>query len=190
MTNPTGDPRAIMRLPVALAVVAALAAAPLRAQDDAQIGLPHGATPGAVTLEDLDGTPVDLGQWVGAKPVLLEFWATWCPLCERLFPELEAAHRQYGEQVEFIAVAVGVNQSQRSIKRHLARHPLPFRVLWDGEGDATRAYRAPTTSYVVVLDAQGRVVYTGTGEDQDIVAAVKRALPASEDQGRGGTSEN
>lgn len=164
------------RIPFVLAAVAALAAAPLAAQDDTQIGLPHGATPGAVTLEDLDGNPVDLGQFVGTKPVLLEFWATWCPLCERLFPKIEAAHQAYGDQVEFIAVAVGVNQSRRSIKRHLERHPLPLRVLWDGDGRATRAYKAPTTSYVVLLDAQGRVVYTGAGDDQDIVGAVRKAL--------------
>lgn len=144
----------------------------------AQVGLPIGARPDAVVLEDLDGTPVDLGRFVGTRPVLLEFWATWCPLCRALEPSLRAAHERFGDDVEFVVVAVGVNQNPRRIRRHLEDHPLPGLVLFDGRGRATREYHAPSTSYVVVLDASGRVVYTGLGSDQDLVAAVARVAPA------------
>jgi predicted transcriptional regulator len=67
-----------------------------------------------------------------------------------------------------------VNQSQSTIKRHLTRHPMPFRILWDGNGQAVRAFQAPSTSYVVVLDSAGKVAYTGLGAEQDIEAAVRR----------------
>ena len=143
------------------------------AQDDV-IGIAIGTRPEAVTIEDLDGRPVDLGQIIGKKPVLIEFWATWCPLCAALFPRIEAAHARFGNQVEFVVVAVAVNQSQAGIKRHLTRHPMPFRILWDGNGRAVRAFRAPSTSYVVVLDSAGKVAYTGLGAEQDIEAAVRR----------------
>jgi len=53
---------------------------------------------------------------------------------------------------------------------------MPFPMLWDTEGRATRAFQAPSTSYVVVLDAGGKVVYTGLGEDQDIEGAVQKAV--------------
>ncbi len=53
---------------------------------------------------------------------------------------------------------------------------MPFPILWDTDGRATRAFQAPSTSYVAVLDAKGRVVYTGTGADQNIEEAVKRAV--------------
>lgn len=148
----------------------------LRAQSEDVIGLPVGARPPAATIEDLQGQPVDLGQWIGKKPVLLEFWATWCPLCEQLMPSLEAAHARYGDRVEFLILAVAVNQTQRAILRHLDRHPLPFRLLWDTNGNATRAFQAPATSYVVILDARGRVVYTGVGGEQDVIPALQRAL--------------
>ncbi|HXF96410.1 MAG TPA: TlpA disulfide reductase family protein [Gemmatimonadales bacterium] len=140
------------------------------------IGLALGTTPPAVTIEDLDGRPVDLGQWVGKKPVLFEFWATWCPQCEALFPALERAHARFADRVDFVVIAVGVNQSPRSIRRHLERHPMPFTILWDGEGRAVRTFQAPTTSYVVVLDAAGKVVYTGAGAGQDVMAALGRAV--------------
>lgn len=160
---------------LAAATIALTASAPaaLRAQD---IGLPIGATPEAVQVEDLDGNPVDLAQYVGTKPVVIEFWATWCPVCKALEPEIHAVHERWGDDVELLIMAIAVNQSQRAVKRHLERHPMPGRVLWDTRGRATRAFQAPTTSYIVVLDAQGRVVYTGAGEEQDVVAAVERAV--------------
>ena len=148
----------------------------LRAQSEDVIGLPRGAKPPTVTIEDLQGQPVDLGQWIGKKPVLFEFWATWCPLCEQLMPRLEAAHARYGDRVEFLVVAVAVNQSQRGILRHLDRHPMSLRLLWDTNGNATRAFQALTTSYVVILDAKGRVVYTGVGGEQNLDPALRRAL--------------
>ena len=70
-------------------------------------------------------------------------------------------------------MAVGVNQTRNSVRRHVGGHPLPGRVLWDGDGVAVRALQAPATSYVVLLDAQGRVVYTGVGPDQDLETALR-----------------
>jgi thiol-disulfide isomerase/thioredoxin len=145
------------------------------AQDDV-IGIPVGETPAAATIEDLDGRPVDLSRWVGKQPVLIEFWATWCPVCEELLPRMETAQKKYGDRVEFLVVAVAVNQSKNGVRRHLTRHPMPFTFLWDVNGNATRAFQAPATSYVVVLDASGKVVYTGIGAEQDIEAVLERTV--------------
>jgi thiol-disulfide isomerase/thioredoxin len=163
-----------MRRGLALATLLALTgagAAPLAAQD---VGLSVGAPAPAVTVEDLDGKPVALGQYVGREPLVLEFWATWCPLCKALEPALNAAHARYGRTVRFLAIGVGVNQSPASIRRHLAAHPLPYPVLYDSAGAAVRAYAAPTTSYIVVVDKTGKVTYTGTGAEQDIAAVLAK----------------
>src|SRR5260370_36320916 len=128
----------------------------------------------ATTMEDLSGVAVDLARWVGKKPVLLEFWGTWCPVWAELLPNMKAVHAQYGDRVDFVVVAVAVNQSRASVKRHLESHDLPFTFLWDTNGNATRAFQAPATSFVVVLDAKGKVAYTGVGADQDLEAALRR----------------
>lgn len=143
----------------------------LHAQD---IGLPLGTPAPAAIVQDLAGKPVDLGRYVGKGPVLLEFWATWCPLCTALEPALTAAHARWGGTVQFVAVGVGVNETPGSIRRHLADHPLPFPVYFDASGAAVRAYQAPTTSYIVVLDRTGKVTYTGTGSEQDLAPALER----------------
>jgi thiol-disulfide isomerase/thioredoxin len=163
-----------LRFPLVALSLMLLAPGLARAQDD--VGLPVGTKAQPVTIEDLDGQAVDLGQYIGKQPVLLEFWATWCPLCRALEPRMVAAQKQFGDKVRFIAVAVAVNESQASIKRALARNPYPLTVLWDAKGAAVRAFAAPSTSYIVTLDASGTVRYTGSGEDQDIAAAVRQAL--------------
>jgi len=139
------------------------------------IGIPVGESPPAVTIENLNGDSVALSRWIGKKPVIVEFWATWCPICAELLPRMEAAQRKFGDRVEFLIVAVAVNQSKNTVRRHLERHPMPFTFLWDGNGAAVRAFQAPSTSYVAVLDAKGRVVYTGVGADQDVEAAIESA---------------
>jgi thiol-disulfide isomerase/thioredoxin len=150
-----------------------VAGAPAAAQD---VGLPLGTVPDAVQIEDLDGAAVDLADYIGKKPVLIQFWATWCPLCAELEPGIRAAQRAHGDALEVLVIAVGVNQNPRTIRRHVQNHAPPGRLLFDGRGRATRAFRAPTTSYVVALDARGRVVYTGVGGEQDIATAAARAV--------------
>jgi predicted transcriptional regulator len=78
--------------------------------------------------------------------------------------------------VNVVAVAVGVSQSVRRVKRHLEDHDPGYPYLWDARGAAVRAYNATTTSIVVMLDEAGKVAYTGVGTQQDLVGAVERLL--------------
>jgi thiol-disulfide isomerase/thioredoxin len=171
--------RRIGSRPVLLPLIALLvaAASPVRAQLEA--GIRVGTPAPAVTINDLDGRPVDLGAVLGRKPVLLEFWATWCPLCQALLPELERVHRLYGDRVALFGINVTVNDSKDRIRRYLAEHRPPFQVLFDEKGVGARAYDVPSTSFIVVVDGAGKVVYTGSGDRQDLVGAVRKALGPS-----------
>jgi len=163
------------RRSAAVILVFALGVAqPVAAQFEA--GIPVGTKAPAVTINDLDGKPVDLGAVLGKKPVLIEFWATWCALCKALLPQLEAVQRTYGDKVELVGVNVTVNDSKTRVMRYLAEHKPPFRVLYDEKGVGARAFDVPGTSYIVVVDRSGKVAYTGTGDKQDLVAAVAKAF--------------
>lgn len=165
------------RIAVLLPLVAVLAAGggDLEAQE-ARIGIARGSTPVGLVLSDVNGGEIDLGEHFGAGPVLVEFWATWCENCEALHPRLLAAHGRFGDRVDFFAIAVAVGQSERRVRRHLERHPVPYPTLWDERGEAVRAFETPATSYVVILDESGAVAYTGLGRDQDIEAAIEEVL--------------
>jgi len=162
------------RLSFAAVVAAGFLVAGSAAGQD--LGIEVGSRAPAVTVHTVDGKPVDLGQYIGKTPMLIEFWATWCPNCRELMPTLLDAEKKYGKRVKFVALAVAINQSPERVRRFLAAHPLPHDTFFDTEGKAASAFDAPATSYVVVLDRTGKVVYTGLGGKQDLDAALKKAL--------------
>jgi len=141
------------------------------------VSLPLGTEAPTAALQDLDGNAVDLAQYAPrGKPAIIEFWATWCELCEALQPQFDRIQAAHGEQVNIVAVAVGVAQTVRRIQRHLEDHDPGYPYLFDARGAAVRAYNATTTSIVVMLDADGKVAYTGVGAQQDLTGAVERLL--------------
>ena len=87
-----------------------------------------------------------------------------------------AIGRKYAGKLRIVTVAVSVNQSPARVKAYVEKHKLPGTVVFDAKGNATGAYDAPATSYVVVLDRTGKVVYTGQGSEQNLDAAVRKAL--------------
>jgi thiol-disulfide isomerase/thioredoxin len=165
----------MMTRPLAIVLTAMLslaAPAAARAQDS---GLPLGSTAPSAKLETLDGKTVDLAQ-VAKGPAVIEFWATWCENCEHLLPALKTAYTKYGSKVRFVGVSVSANQSVKRVGLHVAKHGVPGLQLYDTKGEATGNWDVPATSYVVVLDRKGKVVYTGVGGDQDLEAAIRKAL--------------
>lgn len=166
--------RGVFRAIALLLALGAVVAEPAGAQLEA--GIAVGSKAPAVTINDLEGKPVDLGTIIGKKPVLLEFWATWCALCKELLPQLQAVKKAYGDRVEIVGINVTVNDSKARVRRYLEEHTPPFLVLYDEKGVGARAYEVPATSYVVVVDRAGKVAYTGSGGDQDLVQAVRKAV--------------
>jgi thiol-disulfide isomerase/thioredoxin len=164
---------------VCLALVSATLARPLTshgtvaAQD---LGIALGEKAPGGPLETLDGKTVDFSSYVGKGPLVIEFWATWCGNCKQLEPSLRAAVTKYAAQAKFVTVAVSINQSIERVKAWQAINKMPGEMLYDRKGVVSGAFDAPATSYIVVLDKTGKVVYTGVGGTQNVEAAIKKAL--------------
>jgi thiol-disulfide isomerase/thioredoxin len=168
----------VRRLSLASAFVCALIASatlstPLRAQEVEGIAI--GTVAPSFVVSDLSGRSVRVAP-VPGKPMLIEFWATWCEFCERLEPTMKSTFAKYGNSVQFAAVAVNVNQTPRRVAKHVQDRSLAYPVYYDASGAATRAYDVQATSFVVVIDKQGKVVYTGMGDKQNLDAALRRVL--------------
>jgi hypothetical protein len=62
------------------------------------------------------------------------------------------------------------------VKQFVEKHGLPGDQFFDNKGNATGAYDVPATSYVVIINKAGKVVYTGLGGKQDLDAEIKKAI--------------
>jgi thiol-disulfide isomerase/thioredoxin len=158
----------------AIGALSLMLASALPAQDP--MGLPVGTKAPGAMVQTLDGKRLDLSSFIGKVPVVLEFWALWCSNCKELEPQIQALVKQYAGKVQFVAVAVSVNESPDRVHRYATKYGYTHQVLFDVNGNATDAYAVPATSYVVVIDRGGKIVYTGLGGDQQLEAAVLKGL--------------
>ena len=162
------------------AVLAAGLATSIPAFAGAQSDLPGGIAVGhpapAAAVVTLDGKPANVKSYIGRQPVVLEFWAKWCGNCRQLAPALDSAVKRYAGRVQFVTIAVSVDQTPADVSAFAAQHGLPAPVLYDATGAAVDAYDVPGTSFLVVVNQRGTVVYTGAGGTQDVDAAIRKAL--------------
>lgn len=106
-------------------------------------------------LETAAGERLQLADLRG-RPVVLNFWATWCPPCRAEMPDLEALYAK-GREQGLVVVGINLQESGVSVKAFQERHGLTFPLALDTEGAVTKAYGViplPTTYFV---DRQGRV---------------------------------
>jgi len=173
MRRQTADGRRRIVAILGSVIATCLIAMPLRAQES---GITVGNVAPGAKLETLDGKAAELSQYIGKLPVVMEFWATWCPNCKELEPAMLAAQKKYAGKVQFIGVAVSVNESPELVRRYVEKHALAGVQFYDRKGTAIDAYDVPATSFVVVINKAGKVVYTGLGGDQNLEAAIKKGL--------------
>jgi peroxiredoxin len=116
-------------------------------------GLPVAAQPQAVapdfTLTGLDGQSVRLNDLRG-RPLLLNFWASWCPPCRAELPALQAAYQRYGDRVAFLGV--DVKESSATVAAFAPQFGLTFPLLLDSDGAVSdRLYQVrgiPTSLFI------------------------------------------
>ncbi len=151
-----------------------LLAGPLLAQAK---GLAVGdQAPGQVVIHTLTGQPAPLDNIIGKTPALIEFWATWCPLCREMEPMIQQIHATHGDRLALVRIVVPQNQTPERAREYVARHALPGTFLFDTDGVAYKAFAAYHTSYIVLLDRTGRVTYSSDGGKQDLAAGIAAAL--------------
>lgn len=106
------------------------------------------------TLTSLDGETVTLSDYIG-RPVVLNYWATWCPPCRIEMPHLQQASEQYGGRVTFL----GINQAEgeQLIRDFRDEYDLTYPLLLDPNLTAHNLYSAINLPTTVFIDADGVV---------------------------------
>ena len=109
------------------------------------------------TAYDGDGNPVTLFSYLG-KPMVLNFWASWCGPCQMEMPHFEKAYQDMGEEIQFLMVNMtGGRESLKSAENFLEKTGYTFPVLFDLDLDAAYTYGAYTLPMTVFVDADGNV---------------------------------
>lgn len=138
-------------------------------------------------LKSPDGKTVELRQFRG-KPVLLNFWATWCEPCKQEMPELEQLYRQYKDQgLVVLGVSIDSPADAKLIPDFLkqgnpAVGSYTFPVALDQNQDVTRRYHllGVPSSFFVDKDGVIRVVQPRVMERTMMLDGLKRILPAAQ----------
>jgi len=116
------------------------------------------ASPMAVpdfTVYDKNSEPVKLSDFLG-KPVVLNFWASWCGPCKSEMPAFQKVYEELGTDVHFVMVNVGEHMD--AANEFLASTDYTFPVYYDVNNDASYAYQISSIPTTFFIDAEGNLV--------------------------------
>lgn len=116
------------------------------------------------TAVDADGTEVKLSDYVG-KPIVLNFWASWCSPCKSEMPEFNAAWEELDGEVQFLMVNMtdGARETVESAREYVEGEGFTFPVLFDTKSEAAIAYSAYSLPTTYFIDAEGYVTARAVG---------------------------
>ena len=116
------------------------------------------------TVYDGDGNPVKLSDFRG-KPVVLNFWASWCPPCKSEMPDFDEAFLELGDRISFVMVNMtdGWQETLSTAKEFLAGQNFSFPVYFDTDEEAAVAYGVTSLPTTYFIDAEGNLAAYAMG---------------------------
>ena len=116
------------------------------------------------TVYDLEGNEVHLSDFSG-KPVILNFWASWCGPCKMEMPDFHEKYLELGDEIYFLMVNMtdGSRETVDSASKFIAEQEYTFPVFYDTESDASAAYGVYSLPTTFFIDAEGYAIAQAIG---------------------------
>jgi thiol-disulfide isomerase/thioredoxin len=151
-------------LSVALVIAAPVVPAAGHSHEWEELNLdraPGNLTPPGFDLVDLEGRAVRLAALQG-RPVLLNFWATWCAPCEMEMPALERIHRRLGPD-GLAVVAINFKEPAARVRTFSRERDLTFPIVLDLDGTVAARYQVETLPFSLLLGRSGEILAAADG---------------------------
>ena len=120
----------------------------------------------SVTLKTMDGKTINTKDLSNdGKPIIIDFFATWCKPCNRELDAISEVYEEWQEETGVKIIAVSIDQAQNinKVKPLVDQHGWDYEVLLDPNGDLKRAFGIQMIPYVLIVDGQGNIVYKHQG---------------------------
>ena len=116
------------------------------------------------TVYDEAGTAYKLSDFLG-KPVVVNFWASWCSPCKSEMPDFDLAYQEYGEDIHFLMVNMtdGYQETKESALEFIEESGYSFPVYYDTDMDAAMTYGVYSIPTTYFIDAKGYAIAQGRG---------------------------
>jgi len=115
-------------------------------------------------LESINGKYVELNSLFCNGPILLSFWATWCIPCQEELAEYNKFFNEYSEKgLTLIAISTDTEKSVAKVKPFIKSKNYKFEVLLDTNSEAARKFYAQQVPFTVLIDKNGKIIYTHMG---------------------------
>ena len=116
------------------------------------------------TVVDKDNKEVNLESFFG-KPIVLNFWASWCGPCKSEFPEFQTAYEEYGEEIEFLMVNMtdGRRETKELADTFIQSEGYSLPVYYDVNQDGAYTYGVYSLPTTYFIDSQGNLVAYAQG---------------------------
>lgn len=128
-----------------------------QSEDPTKAGPIVGAQAPNFTLNGLDGETYELSDLKGDKPVLVNFWASWCPPCKAEAPDLVRLYDKYREEMEIYAVNLTTADSVEGAQQFVDEYGIVFPVLLDDKGEVGKEYQALSIPTSYFIDRNGTI---------------------------------
>ena len=117
-----------------------------------------------MTVYDREGNAVTLSDMVG-KPIVINFWATWCGPCKSELPAFQQAYEQYGDDIQFMMVDMvsGRTETKAGAIEYVDGQGYTFPLYFDEDETAVIAYEITAVPATFVIDAEGNLVESHVG---------------------------